>query len=452
MRRGLDQLRYFPNDSRSNQEMLDKIGVSQASDLFSAIPESLRLQGGLKIVEPKSEYALLKELKAKAADYPADLPSFLGAGAYRRFIPSAISALVSRAEFLTAYTPYQPEVSQGTLQAMFEFQSLLCELTGMEVANASMYEAGSAAAEAVMMAKRVNPKPNKVLLSAGLHPEYAETIKTYLSFGDYQIVTIPLLSSGQTDLELLEKELDQNALCSVLQVVNFYGVIEDQAAHGALLAKSKALNIAVLPEMTSLGLIQTPGQHGADIFVGEGQSLGLPLSYGGPYLGVFGCKKEYMRKMPGRLSGLSEDSRGNRAFCLTLSTREQHIRREKATSNICSNQALCALWVTIYLSLLGKEGLKDLARINMSKTRYALEQIRSQTKLKPRYTGRVYNEFCLELPCNATLWIDKLLHEGLMAGVDLARFGQTEGGILISVTELNSKAEIDLLVSKLGEL
>ncbi|MDT8445476.1 MAG: aminomethyl-transferring glycine dehydrogenase subunit GcvPA [bacterium] len=445
-------MRYFPNDPQTRQEMLQRIGVSRPEDLFAAIPANLQLTSLLNISAPRSEYALLKELKAKAASYPSELPSFLGAGVYRRFIPSAIAPIVSRAEFLTAYTPYQPEVSQGTLQAMFEFQTMLSLLTGMEVANASMYEGASATAEAVMMAKRVYAKGSKVLVSAGLHPEYLETLRTYLSFGDLELVLIPLQANGQTDLEALKAQLDETALCSVLQRVNFYGVIEDASAHAALLEGFKALNIEVLPEMTALGLLKTPGELGVDIFVGEGQSLGLPVSYGGPNLGVFACKAEFMRKMPGRLSGMTEDSRGERAFCLTLSTREQHIRREKATSNICSNQALMALWVTIYLSLLGKSGLRQLAQTNLTLADYARQQM-GAAGLKLRYSGAVYNEFVLELPCNAGLWVDKIQHEGLLAGVNLNRFNaEDESGLLLSFTELNSKQEIDLLVSKLKEL
>ena len=446
-------MRYLPNDPKARAEMLAKIGVKSEEELFDSIPKDLQLKGLLGISPPRSEFSLLKELKEKASQYPTEMPSFLGAGVYRRFIPTAIGSLVSRAEFLTAYTPYQPEVAQGTLQAMFEFQTLLSRMSGMDVANASMYEGASACAEAVMMAGRINPKATQVLVSAGLHPEYKETLKTYLSFGSLEYKEIPLTAEGKTDLKALGAALGPNTLCSVLQVVNFAGVIEDQAAHAELLSPTKALNIAVMTDLSVLGLIQPPGHYGADIFVGEGQSLGLPLSFGGPNLGVFACKEAYLRKMPGRLSGMTQDDRGQRAFCLTLSTREQHIRREKATSNICSNQALCALWVTIYLSLLGQAGLKQLAQINLSHTQYAKEQILSQTRIKLRYSGQVYNEMILELPCNATLWLDKMLHEGLLAGVDLARFdADDEGGLLVSFTETNSKAEIDLLVSKLKEL
>jgi len=446
-------MRYFPNDQAANQAMLDKIGVESVSELFTSIPESIQLDQALSISEPRSEYALLKELKKKASSYPTEHASFLGGGVYRRFIPSAVGALASRGEFLTAYTPYQPEISQGSLQAMFEFQSLLALLSGMEVANASMYEAASGVAEAVMMASRIRPKAKKVLVSAGLHPEYFEVLKTYLIPGNLELIKVPLLGSGQTDLKALEGLLDADALCSVLQVINFFGVIEDQEQHQALLSGTKTLNIAVLSDLSALGLLKGPGDFGADIFVGEAQSLGLPQSYGGPNLGVFACKQAYMRKMPGRLVGLSEDAQGKRAFCLTLSTREQHIRREKATSNICSNQAHCALWVTIYLSLLGEQGIRELAQLNMGLADYAIKQITGQTGIELRYSGQVYNEFVLDLPCNATLWLDKLLQEGLLAGVNLSRFNsEDEGGLLVCVTETNTKEEIDLLVSKLKEL
>jgi len=446
-------MRYFPNDQDTNQAMLNKIGVDQVSDLFTSIPKSIQLDRPLDISAPRSEFSLLKELKEKASSYPVGHSSFLGGGVYRRFIPAAVGALASRAEFLTAYTPYQPEISQGSLQAMFEFQSLLTLLTGMDVANASMYEAASGVAEAVMMASRIRPKAKKVLVSAGLHPEYLEVLKTYLAPGDLQLVQVPVTPSGQTDLEALANLLDSDSLCSILQVINFFGVIEDQAKHQQALEGSKTLNISVMSDLSALGLLKPPGDFGADIFVGEAQSLGLPLSYGGPNLGVFACKNAYLRKMPGRLVGLSEDTHGKRAFCLTLSTREQHIRREKATSNICSNQAHCALWVTIYLSLLGEQGIRELAELNLGLADYAATQISEKTRIKRRFTGSVYNEFVLDLPCNATLWIDKLMQEGILAGVDLSRFDQSdEGGLLVCFTETNSKEEIDLLVSKLGEL
>ena len=368
-------MRYIPNNSEVRLVMLKEIGVNSVEELFSPIPENLLLKDELEISAPVSEFKLLRELNDLAAQQAIEPLSFIGAGVYRRFIPAAIGSVVSRAEFLTSYTPYQPEVSQGNLQAMFEFQTLLSQLTGMDLANASMYEGASAAAEAVLMCKRIKPKPDTVLISAGLHPEYIEVIRTYTRFKDLKIKLIPVLESGQTDPVALESELDSQTLCCLIQGVNFFGVIENLRILSDLIKSKDVLWVAVLPEMTSLGMLTPPGHFGADIMVGEGQSLGLPLSYGGPNLGVFAAKQKYMRQMPGRLSGETKDKNGDRAFCLTLATREQHIRREKATSNICSNQALCALWATIYLSLLGKKGIKSLAQLNYSKTKYAIDRL-----------------------------------------------------------------------------
>lgn len=433
--------------------MLRVIGTEKIADLFQSIPEKIRLDSLLNMDPPKNEYDLLKELKTLSRQSNPECLSFLGAGCYRHFVPSVIAPLVSRGEFLTAYTPYQPEISQGTLQVMFEFQTLMSRLTGMDISNSSMYEGASALAEAILMAKRIRPKATKVLLSAGLHPEYEATVRTYLTHLDLAIKTIPLMDSGQTDFSVLEKELDESVICSVLQVVNFCGVIEDQEAHSQLLSNSKALNIAVLPEMTALGLLAPPGKFGADIVVGEGQSLGLPTSYGGPNIGVLATKNAYMRQIPGRISGQTVDKKGARAFCLTLATREQHIRREKATSNICSNQMLCALWVTIYLSLLGKNGLKELARLNYAKTDYARKQIATVSGYRIRYSALVYNEFVLELPIKSDLFLERMRAKNILAGVALSRFDSNDDqAVLLNFTELNSKEEIDMLIEHLGEV
>lgn len=446
-------MKYIPNSEEIRKEMLDAIGVNSIDDLFSNIPEDIQFKGLLNVTAPKSEFSLKKELSQLAAKTPTEAASFLGAGAYRRFIPSAITPLISRAEFLTSYTPYQPEVSQGSLQVMFEFQSLLSELTGMDVANASMYEGATALAEAIFMASRVKKKQKKVLYSAGIHPEYIETVKTYTIHTDLELVEIPLAENGQTDLSALEKELDDSVLCSAIQVVNFYGVIENQKAHQDLMANSKALSIACVVEMSSLGVIAPPGEFGFDIVVGEAQSLGLPVMFGGPNLGVFACKQKYVRQMPGRLSGKTKDANGEDAFCLTLSTREQHIRREKATSNICSNQSLCALWVTIYLSLMGKHGLRQLASLNMSKTQYALKQIAAINGFNVRFSGTVYNEFVLELPVKSDDFISQMQARDVFAGVPLARFSKEDDqSVLINFTEVNTKEEIDYLIKCLKEV
>ncbi len=446
-------MRYIPSGSRAVREMLQRVGVAEIDDLFVTIPEPLKIKAPLQIRPAQSEFSLRRELKAKAATYPTEAFSFLGGGVYRRFIPSAISPVVTRAEFLTSYTPYQPEISQGTLQAMFEFQTLLAELTGMDVANGSMYEGATALAEAVLMAKRIKPKRNRVLVSQGVHPEYLETLRTYLHHQNLEIAVIPLNSAGQTDFHALRQVLDENSLCSLLQVVNFFGVIEDQAAHAELTQAAGCLNIASVLEMTSLGMLEPPGSFGVDIFVGEGQSLGLPLSFGGPNLGVFACKKAYVRKMPGRLSGQTVDQEGRRAFCLTLSTREQHIRREKATSNICSNQQLCALWVSMYLSLLGRKGLKELAEMNYSKGREAKKLLAAVPGVKIRHSAAHYNEFVIELPQKALRVWEELDRRGYLAGIPLVWFDPADDqALLVNVTEVNPKEEIEALALALKEV
>ena len=446
-------MRYIPNHKESRNVMLQEIGVQNVEDLFATIPTELRTQKPLDIDPPTDEFSLLKKLKLLAGKNHSEDLSFLGGGSYRRFIPSVISPLVSRGEFLTSYTPYQPEISQGTLQAMFEFQTLMAQLTGMDVANGSMYEGATAAAEAILMAKRIKKKGSTVLISKGIHPEYLETITTYLKHQDLNIELLPINPDGRTDSLKLEEKLSEDVLCVLFQSPNFFGVIENQKQLIEKIHLSKALAIVAIPEMTSLGLLAPPGEFGADIVIGEGQSLGLPLAYGGPYLGVFAAAKKYMRQMPGRLSGETIDNEGKRAFTLTLATREQHIRREKATSNICSNQALCALWVTIYLSLLGKTGLKNLANLNFSKARYALDTLTSIQGIKQRYKSPIYNEFVLDLPLKSHDLLKGLASKGIHGGIPLSRFdSEDQQGLLVTVTEVNTKEEIDTFSAQVKEI
>lgn len=446
-------MKYIPNHESVRKEMLQVIGVDSVNELIKTIPESLQLKSPLNLPPSLHETALLKDLKSKARFSSRDAVSFLGGGSYRRFIPSAIAPVVSRAEFLTSYTPYQPEVSQGTLQVMFEFQTLLSQLTGMDVVNASMYEGASATAEAVLMAKRINGKKKKIILSAGLHPEYRETVITYLQHSGLQVENAPLDDSGQTSLTELETLMDENTLCAVTQMVNFYGVIEPMKQIGDMLTAQKVLNIAVLPEMTALGIIKPPGELGVDIFVGEGQSLGLPISYGGPNLGIFATTTKYMRQLPGRLAGETVDMDGKRAFCLTLATREQHIRREKATSNICSNQMLCALMVTMYLSLLGKSGMRKLALQNISKTEFLKNALEMEPEFKLRHSGSTYNEFVLELPVDSTSFLAALKARGILGGIPLKRFQEgDQKAVLINVTEMNSREDINSLLNAIREV
>lgn len=446
-------MKYIPNHESVRKEMLQVIGVDSVNELIKTIPESLQLKSPLNLPPSLHETALLKDLKSKARFSSRDAVSFLGGGSYRRFIPSAIAPVVSRAEFLTSYTPYQPEVSQGTLQVMFEFQTLLSQLTGMDVVNASMYEGASATAEAVLMAKRINGKKKKIILSAGLHPEYRETVITYLQHSGLQVENAPLDDSGKTSLTELETLMDENTLCAVTQMVNFYGVIEPMKQIGDMLTAQKVLNIAVLPEMTALGIIKPPGELGVDIFVGEGQSLGLPISYGGPNLGIFATTTKYMRQLPGRLAGETVDMDGKRAFCLTLATREQHIRREKATSNICSNQMLCALMVTMYLSLLGKSGMRKLALQNISKTEFLKNALEMEPEFKLRHSGSTYNEFVLELPVDSTSFLAALKARGILGGIPLKRFQEgDQKAVLINVTEMNSREDINSLLNAIREV
>ncbi len=446
-------MRYFPFSKEQQTEMLKTIGVTQVSELFSAIPDSIKFKGDLNISAATTEFTLQRELKEKSKCYPTDHISFLGGGSYRRFIPTAIAPVVNRAEFLSSYTPYQPEASQGTLQAMFEFQTLLANLTGMDAANGSMYEGASAAAEAVMMASRINTKKKKVLLSSAIHPEYLECIQTYLKYQDLTWELVPTSKNGQTDLKALEAAIDDNTLCHMLQIVNFHGVIEDQKKHGEILAEKKVLNLALVIEMSSLGLIEAPGAFGADIVVGEGQSLGLPVSFGGPYLGVFAVKEKHIRKMPGRLSGQTVDTEGKRAFCLTLATREQHIRREKATSNICSNQQHCALSVTMYLSLLGKNGLKDLALMNYSKAKEAKEALSQVEGVTIRHNTSHYNEFVIDLSKSSLEVWEALDKKGILAGVPLVWFDEQDTkGLLVNLTEVNRTEDVNALTAALKEV
>ncbi|MBT4286112.1 MAG: aminomethyl-transferring glycine dehydrogenase subunit GcvPA [Deltaproteobacteria bacterium] len=446
-------MKYSPNCQDSRETMLKDIGVDNVDALFESIPENIRLKELLQISPPVSEFKLKKQLQQLSNYVETDAISFLGAGAYRRYIPEAISSITSRSEFLTSYTPYQPELSQGSLHMMFEFQTMLSYYTGMDVANASMYEGATAVAEAVFMAKRIKKKLNRVLVSTGLHPEYLQVLRTYLKHSSLEIALVPVDEKGQTDLDELEKMIDDSTLCSVFPVINFYGVIEDQKRHGEILDKVNAINISVIIEMTALGMIAPPGEFGADIVVGEAQSLGLPVAYGGPYLGIFACREKYTRQMPGRLIGQTVDSNGKRAFCLTLSTREQHIRREKATSNICSNQALCALWVSLYLSLIGKMGLKKLSKLNYSKTQYLLSKIKDLQHFNLRYESPVYNEFVLDSDIELEKVLATLESKNILAGVPLRRFDSKDvNGLLVNVTEVNSKEEIDCLVQSLGEV
>ncbi len=444
-------MRYIPHTPDDVRQMLSVIGVDSVESLFAEIPEDVRLQRPLDLPLPLSESELLRELAALSSrnDAARTSLSFLGGGAYNHFIPAVVDHLISRSEFYTAYTPYQPEISQGTLQAIFEYQTLICQLTGMEVANASMYDGASACAEAVLMAVRAGRK-GRVLLSRALHPEYRETVRTYCRYLDVELVEIPFGKDGRTDRLALEREMDAETAAVVIGYPNFFGVVEDLAALGEVVHAGGARLVAAVQEPIALGLLKSPGELGADIVAGEGQSFGIPLSFGGPYLGFFAASKRDMRVMPGRLVGETVDLDGRRGFVLTLATREQHIRREKATSNICSNEGLCALMAAIYLSLMGKAGIREVALQNFSKAKYARERIADLKGFSILHESPTFNEFAVHADEGAAAVLLRLQEKGILGGLALDRFyDEMPDNFLVCVTEQNSRGEIDALVEAL---
>ncbi|OHB29916.1 MAG: glycine dehydrogenase (aminomethyl-transferring) [Desulfuromonadaceae bacterium GWC2_58_13] len=445
-------MRYIPHTEEDIRQMLDAIGVETVGDLFTGIPADVRLQRPMNLPPALAEGDLLREFKQLArqnATVESHL-SFLGGGAYNHFIPAVVDQMISRSEFYTAYTPYQPEISQGTLQAIFEYQTLVCQLTGMDVANASMYDGASACAEAVLMAVRASRR-KKVLISAALHPEYRETVETYCRYLDIELVTIPFAADGRTDLSALERALGKDVAAVVTGYPNFFGVIEDLAAQAGMAQGSGARLVTAVAEPIALGLLKSPGELGADIVAGEGQSFGIPVSFGGPYLGFFAARQQDVRSMPGRLVGETIDKEERRGFVLTLSTREQHIRREKATSNICSNEGLCALMATVYLSLMGKAGIREVAVQNHSKADYARRAIAALKGYAIPFAAPVFNEFVVEAPEPAAAVLGRLEQQNILGGIPLERyFGGMANRFLVCVTEQNSKAEIDALVAALA--
>ena len=368
------------------------------------------------------------------------------------FSPVLIDHLISRGEFATSYTPYQPEVSQGTLQAIYEFQTMICLLTGMEIANASMYDGASALAEAVMMSNRINRRID-FLVSRGVHPEYQKVIETYTKGSNFRVKEIPFDEKGRTDLSSIAENLTENTSAVVLQSPNFLGTVEEYGQLKEKLAENGTLLIVVVAEALSLGILESPGKHGADIVVGEGQSLGLPVSYGGPYVGFFATQKNYLRQMPGRLAGETLDQNGKRAYVLTLSTREQHIRRERATSNICTNQGLCALATAIFMSTLGKQGFREIAVLNLRKASYLKNRLANVQNFKIRFSSNIFNEFVLECPRPVEEVLNYLKKEGIIGGYALeSYYPDLKNCMLICVTELNSRKEMDILIEKLQAL
>jgi len=449
-------LRYIPNSPEEQADMLRHVGLDSAADLFSSIPEDIRLQKELDLPAAASEMELLANFERLAAqNAAAKRPNFLGAGAYSHYTPSIVDPLISRSEFFTSYTPYQPEISQGTLQAIFEFQTLVCQLTGMEVANASMYDGSTALAEAVLMAERVTRR-TKAVVSAAVHPEYLEVVQTYVQHAGIDLARLDFdESSGTTKAEQTAAALDDKTAALVVQSPNFFGSIEDLKALGEQAHAAGALLIVVVTESISLGLLRSPGACGADIVIAEGQSFGVPLSFGGPYLGLFATREKYARQMPGRLVGEAVDKQGRRGYVLTLATREQHIRREKATSNICTNEGLIALAATIYLETMGRRGLQEVAFQCAQKASYASRNI---VKLEgfslPYMSAPYFNEFVVRAPVNATELLARLAREkNITGGLALSRyFKDRPNDFLVCVTETNPRAEIDALIEGLKEI
>ncbi|MBI5328883.1 MAG: aminomethyl-transferring glycine dehydrogenase subunit GcvPA [Deltaproteobacteria bacterium] len=444
---------YIPHTEKDIQEMLNAVGAASIEELFKAIPNNLRLKKPLNLPAPLVEQELINELTSlsKKNATVEEYISFLGAGAYHHYIPSVVNHLISRSEFYTAYTPYQPEISQGTLQAIFEYQTLICQLTGMEVANASMYDGASATAEAVLMAQRINSR-TKVILSSGLHPEYREVVKTYLSKNDNNVKEVLYCTeTGRTLAGAVEKSIDNDTSCVVVQHPNFFGSLEDIKAISDVVHKNKTIFIVAITEPISLGLLKPPGEFGADIVVGEGQSFGNSLNFGGPYLGFFATLEKYLRQMPGRLVGETVDKNGKRGFVLTMATREQHIRREKATSNICTNEGLCALAAAIYLTAIGKNGLMEMARLNLSKSEYLKNSLANIKGIKTAFTAPTFNEFVIELEKEPDAVVKAILKKGIIAGLPLKRFySELSRHILICATEMNTKKDIDNLIEELS--
>ena len=441
---------YLFNTPQQTQEMLAAIGVGSIGDLLEQIPESLRLDRELDLPAPKSELELEQHVRSLAGqNVTATRRScFLGGGAYDHFVPAVVDEIASRGEFYTAYTPYQAEASQGSLQAFFEFQTLICQLTGMDVSNASLYEGGTAVSEAAFMAMRVTNRHDRVVVLGSVHPEFRQILHTYTDHLPCEIVEIRC-PDGVADLNLVKEQLDEKTSCLVVQQPNFFGCLEDVQELSDLAHSVGALSV-VSVDPISLGMLERPGNLGADIVVAEGQPLGIPLQYGGPYLGILACRNEYVRKIPGRIVSLATDRNGQRCFVLGLQTREQHIRREKATSNICTNQGLLALRATIYMSLLGADGLGQVADLCCRKAHYAAEQLTALDGVELMFAQPFFKEFVLRVENGAERFVGAAREAGFDIGPLLTRFDTLEDpvrseGVLVAVTECRSRDEIDAL-------
>ncbi len=424
--------------------MLDTIGASTLEDLYAHLPDDVRFQGALNIPKGKSEYEIVDYFRARGRDNFDAQANFLGAGVYPHYRPVLVDAVVSRGEFLTSYTPYQAEISQGTLTAIFEFQTMICQLTGMDVANASMYDGSTAVPEAAMMAMRITGRDG-IAVARTVHPEYREVLGTYTRHQSTSVTEFEYdPESGQADIESLERALHENTAAVILQSPNFFGVVEDARQIAEMAHAKGALLVYVFTEAVSLGLLEPP--RDADIVAGELQSFAIAPSYGGPFAGIIACKEKYVRQLPGRLVGETKDTNGNRAFCLTLATREQHIRREKATSNICTNQALIALMATVFMALYGKRGLRELAEQNLAKAHYLGE------RLWRRFKGPYFNEFVAATGVQSPEEINRrLLGSRIIGGLPLDRFyPELRNSLLLCCTEMASRADMDAVAEAFG--
>ena len=440
---------YHNHSLQDEEKMLKFLGFDSIENLFSSIPESLKMKKDLAIEGPLNESRLVSEFQDLASRVLTFRETFRGAGAYNHFIPAAVDEVTSRQEFYTAYTPYQPEVSQGTLQTIFEYQTMMCNLTGMDVSNASMYDGASATAESILMAMRFNKK-KRVLISSGLHPEYIETVRTYLRNTGLEIELIPL-SSGRTSVEALSKENPDTVSSVVIQNPNFFGVIEDMEPVRELFPRSAL--IYVTNEALSLSVLKTPGEYSADICCGDAQSFGIPVSFGGPYLGFITCTGEYLHHIPGRLVGATYDHSGKRAFTMTLSAREQHIRRERATSNICSNHALSAIRATLYLSLMGNRGVKNAALLSLKNSHVLFEKLLKQKNFSPAYEDApFFNEFLGHLDIDPVKFEENLKKYSILGPLNVERFfPDKKGYYLFNATEMNSEEGMELLIRAIEE-
>ena len=431
--------KYFPHTDADLQAMFQKVGIKSLDDLYAEVPEQIRFRGEYQLPEEMSEIEV-RQLFDKLGAQNKQLTCFAGAGVYDHYTPSAIPQLLSRSEFLTSYTPYQAEISQGTLHYIFEYQSMMAELTGMDISNASMYDGSTATAEAVMMAVAAGKKQNKVLVSETIDPKVLAVVKTYAHFHGIEIEMIPA-KEGVTSRQNLEEQLAGGDVAGVLvQQPNFYGIVEDYGGFADACHNQKALFI-MNSVAADLAVLKTPGEWGADIAVGDGQSLGIPMQWGGPYVGYMCCTEKLIRKMPGRIVGMTQDNRGQRAFVLTLQAREQHIRRQKATSNICSNQSLMALWATVYMSLMGKQGLKEAAELSYAGAHYLCDELVKTGKFTLVYNQPFFNEFVVRYSGDVDALQKRLTENGIFGGIKL-----DADKLMFAVTEKRTKEEVDNLV------